>query len=94
MARRSAIRFSAENVFDYFELTPKFAIFELEVPAEWTGHTVVELEVRRKYNVNILGVKSGDVVVPLVDPQYRFREDAHLIVAGDKEAGIRLMNLH
>ena len=80
MARRVATRFSAENVFDYFELTPKFAIFELEV--------------RRRYNVNILGVKSGDVVVPLVDPNYRFRADAHLIVAGDKEAGIRLMNLH
>ena len=94
MARRAAIRFSAENVFDYFELTPKFAIFELEVPTEWEGRTVVELEVRRRYNVNILGVKSGDVVVPLVDPNYRFREDAHLIVAGDKDAGIRLMNLH
>ena len=94
MARRAAIRFSAENVFDYFELTPKFAIFELEVPQEWEGRTVMELEVRRRYNVNILGVKSGDVVVPLVDPNYRFREDAHLIVAGDKEAGIRLMNLH
>ena len=55
---------------------------------------MVELEVRQKYNVNILGVKSGDVVVPLVDPNYRFRDDAHIIVAGDKEAGIRLMNLH
>ena len=94
MARRAAIRFSAENVFDYFEMTPKFAIFELEVPQEWEGKTVIELEVRRRYNVNILGVKSGDVVVPLVDPNYRFREDAHLIVAGDKEAGSRLMNLH
>ena len=94
MARRAAIRFSAENVFDYFELTPKFAVFELEIPEEWEGRTVVELEVRRKYNVNILGVKSGDVVVPLVDPNYRFRDDVHIIVAGDKEAGIRLMNLH
>ena len=93
MARRTAIRFSAENVFDYFELTPKFAIFELEIPEEWEGRTVVELDVRKKYNVNILGVKSGDVVVPLVDPNYRFRSDAHIIVAGDKEAGIRLMNL-
>lgn len=93
MARRTAIRFSAENVFDYFEMTPKFAIFELEIPEEWEGHTVMELEVRQKYNVNILGVKSGDVVVPLVDPNYRFRDDVHIIVAGDKEAGIRLMNL-
>jgi len=94
MARRVAIRFSAENVFDYFELTPKFAVFELEVPEEWEGRTVKEVQVRQRYNVNILGVKTGDVVVPLVDPNYRFRDDVHLIVAGDKEAGIRLMNLH
>ena len=94
MAARAAMRFSARNAFDYFELTPKFAVFELEIPEEWEGHTVVELEVRQKYNVNILGVKSGDVVVPLVDPNYRFRDDVHIIVAGDKEAGIRLMNLH
>lgn len=92
MARRTAVRFSAENVFDYFELTPKFAIFELEIPEEWEGRTVKELDVRKNYNVNILGVRSGDVVVPLVDPNYRFRDDVHIIVAGDKEAGIRLMN--
>lgn len=49
---------------------------------------------RRHYNVNILVVKSGNVVVPLADPKYRFGEDAHIIAAGDKEAGIRLMNLH
>ncbi len=94
MARRVAIRFSAENVFDYFELTPKFAVFELEVPEEWEGRTVMEIQVRQRYNVNILGVKTGDVVVPLVDPNYRFRDDVHIIIAGDKEAGIRLMNLH
>ncbi|MCI9460525.1 MAG: TrkA family potassium uptake protein [Oscillibacter sp.] len=51
MARRAAIRFSAENVFDYFELTPKFAIFELEIPEEWEGHTVMELEVKFQHRI-------------------------------------------
>lgn len=92
MAARAAIRFSARNAFDYFELTPKFAVFEIETPVEWEGKTVLEMDVRRRYNVNILGVKVGDTVVPLLDPKYRFQADAHLIIAGDKEAGIRLMN--
>ena len=48
----------------------------------------------KKVNIPSYLVKSGDVVVPLVDPNYRFRDDVHIIVAGDKEAGIRLMNLH
>lgn len=92
MAARAAMRFSARNAFDYFELTPKFAVFEIETPVAWEGKTVMEMEVRRRYNVNILGVKVGDVVVPLLDPKYRFQADAHLIIAGEKEAGIQLMN--
>ena len=92
MAARVAMRFSARNAFDYFELTPKYAIFEIETPLEWEGRTVTEVDVRRRYNVNILGVKNGDEIEPLLSPDYRFEPDAHLIVAGDKEAGVRLMN--
>lgn len=92
MAHRVAMRFSARNAFDYIELTPKYAILEMEVPQAWEGRTVAEVDVRRRYNVNILGVKVGDEIVPLLDPGYRFRPDAHLIVAGDKDAGLRLMS--
>ncbi len=92
MAYRVAMRFSARNAFDYFELTPKYAVLEIETPAAWEGRTVAEVDVRRRYNVNILGVKDGDEIEPLLDPGYRFQPDVHLVVAGDKEAGIRLMN--
>lgn len=92
MAHRVAMRFSARNAFDYIELTPKYAILEMEVPQAWEGRTVAEVDVRRRYNVNILGVKVGDEIVPLLDPGYRFRPDAHLIVAGDKDAGLLLMS--
>ena len=92
MAFRVAMRYSARNAFDYFELTPRYAVFEIETPLEWEGRTVVEVDVRRRYNVNILGVKKKGEIVPLLSPDYRFRPDEHLIVAGDKEDGIRLMN--
>ena len=92
MAHRVAMRFSARNAFDYIELTPKYAILEMEVPQAWEGRTVAEVDVRRRYNVNILGVKVGDEIVPLLDPGYRFRPDARLIVAGDKDAGLLLMS--
>lgn len=93
MAERVAVRFSARNAFDYWELTPKYAIFEMETPLEWEHKTVEEVNVRRRYNVNILGVRSGDEIVPLLDPKYQFVPDTHLIIAGDRETGIRLMNL-
>ena len=93
MARRVATRFSARNAFDYFELTPQVTVFEIETPREWEGRTVSEVDVRRRYNVNILGVKNDDgEVEALRGPDYVFQADAHLIIAGDKEAGIRLMD--
>ena len=79
-------------MFDYFELTPKYAVFEIETPEEWEGRTVAEVDVRRRYNVNILGVKAGDEVEPLLNPSYRFQKDSHLLIAGDKEDGLRLMD--
>ena len=92
VAYRTAVRFSAKNAFDYFELTPKYAVFEMEIPDAWEGRSVAEVDVRRRYNVNILGIKRGDEVVPLLDPDYRFQPDTHLIIAGDKEASLRLMH--
>lgn len=91
MAYRTAMSFSASNLFDYFELTPQYAVFELEVPADWAGRTVAEVDVRRRYNVNILGVKRGEEIEPLLDPAYRFEAATHLIVAGDKAASLRLI---
>ena len=92
MARRVAMRFSARNAFEYIELTPKYAIVEIETPKEWEGRTVAEVDVRRRYNVNILGLKTGDEIIPLLDPEYRFQEDAHLLIAGDKNSSLLLMN--
>lgn len=92
MAHRTAIRFSVEHVFDYFEMTPKFAVFEMEPLAEWIGKTVTEVDVRRRYNVIILGVKNGDEIEPLLNPLYRFVTESHLVIAGDKDAALRIMS--
>lgn len=92
MAIRVATSFSNENVFEYFELTPKYVIFELETPRAWVGKTAAEVNVRRRYNVNILGMKAGDEIEPLLDPDYRFQPNTHLVIAGDKDAGLRLMD--
>ena len=91
MAVRVAIRFSARNVFDYFELTPKYAIFEIETPASWVDKTVSQVNVRHKFNVNILGIKVGDEIEPLLNADYKFTARTHLIIAGDKQEGIRLI---
>lgn len=34
---------------------------------------MAEVDVRRRYNVNILGLKTGDEIVPLLEAEYRFQ---------------------
>ena len=54
----TAIRFSSDNISDYVELSDGYAIFEINVPERWSGKCVGDLDVRRKYHINILGVRT------------------------------------
>lgn len=92
MAQRAAVRYSAREVYDYIELTPEYAIMELSIPNYWVGKTVVEVNVRSRYNVNIIGVKEGEKVVPLISASYVFRENEHILAAGSKKDIIHLMD--
>ena len=70
---------------------PAASRVEITTPESWVGKTVAEMSIRSRYNVNILGVRMGDEIEPVLNPQYRFSKGTHLLVAGDKEAGARLM---
>lgn len=85
MARRAAMKYTASNALDYFELTPEYAIFELSTPMSWVGKTIVELNIRSKYNINIIAVKRDGVVVPITSGDFIFREGQSLLIAGEKK---------
>lgn len=91
MALRTAIKYSAKNVFDYMELSEAYAIFEILVPETWTGKSVSSLCVRTKYHVNILAVRKETNVFPMTDPDYVFGAEEHLLVSGMKKDIQRLL---
>lgn len=84
MAYRAAVKYSSDSVFDYFELTPEYAIFEMEVPEEWLGKPIRELNLRSRYNINVIGTKINDKVIPITTPDRVFSRGEHLFVAGSK----------
>ncbi|NLT14905.1 MAG: TrkA family potassium uptake protein [Clostridiales bacterium] len=93
MAQRTAVKYSARNAFDYIELTPEYAIFEIRTPEAWLGKTVAEAEIRTKHNVNIIGIKTNDVITPMVRPEHIFTKEEHLIIAGLKKDMLRLTGI-
>lgn len=90
MAQRAAVKYSARNSFEYIELTPEYVICEIQVPNTWVGKTVSQIDVRLKYNVNIIGIKNGEVITPFVSPNHVFLKDEHIVIAGAKKDGLKL----
>ena len=57
VAERLAIKFGADNIFDYVELTPEIGIYEITVPQKWKGKSMVDLSIRTKYHVSVMATK-------------------------------------
>ncbi|MEZ3507915.1 MAG: TrkA family potassium uptake protein [Lachnospiraceae bacterium] len=82
LANWVAIRYSADHIFDYIELDDDHAIFEVQVPQDWIGKTVGELDVRKKYGINIMGLKEDGKMNLTVTPATGITASQTLLVLG------------
>ena len=82
LAKWAAIRYSANHVLDYIELDGENAIFEVEIPPAWMGKTVGQLDIRKKYSINILGTKCGSKLDSFIIPDTLLCEGKSLMVMG------------
>lgn len=86
LASWMGIRYSSDHILDYIELDGEHAIFEVSVPREWIGMTVGQLDIRRKYNINIMGIKKNGKITVSVSPDTVLTEDRTLMVVGEYKA--------
>lgn len=85
MAERLAARYSANHVFDYIELTEDYSIYEIPPLPKWVGKSIRELDIRNRYQINILGIKADGHADILPDPDDIISGGGHLIVMGRKK---------
>lgn len=85
VAERLAIKFGADNIFDYVELTPEIGIYEIAVPLKWLHKSMVELSIRNKYHVSVMAIKKQEKIFPLPHPEHVFEEDESVMVMGTME---------
>lgn len=93
MAERLAVKYGAENVFDYIELTSEYSIYEITTPRSWVGKSIITQAVRSKHNVSILATKTDGVINPLPKPEHVFQSNETLIVMGHNEDVKKLTHL-
>jgi len=80
LAEKLAVRYSSSNIFDYIDLPGDYSIYEIAVPKAWIGKKIVTLDVRRKYEINILAIKNNTNLQPVPGSDYTFVEGDEIIV--------------
>ncbi len=86
LATWAAIRYSSDHILDYIELGDSCSIFEVSVPSAWVGKSVVEIDIRRKYNVNIIATKKNGKINAVVTADTVLSGDETLLVLGEYKA--------
>ena len=82
VANWAAIRYTADHIRDYIEVDEAHAIFEVEVPEGWVGKSVGELDIRRKYSINIMATKENGKINMAVTPETVLTDKITLLVLG------------
>ncbi len=91
MAIRLANRLEASRMLDYIQLSEKLNISKLMVPEKIIGKTVLEVNFRKEFSVNIIAIENDGTLTEIVAPGYKFRKGDILFVSGSK-AGLNKLN--
>lgn len=93
LAYWTAIRYTSDHIMDYIEIDNEHAIFEVAIPKEWIGKSILEIDIRKKYNINILAVKENGKLNVTVKPDIILREDKSLLVIGEYKSLLKCFKI-
>lgn len=80
---RLAKNLLSSGFVDMIELSKDISMVEMEVKPEWEGKTLIELNLRKKYSVNVVAIIRGSEINTLIDPEKPLSKDETLIVIGN-----------
>lgn len=92
IAQRLAVRLNSSNVINYIDLDAEYSIFEIAVPRKWVKKTVLEVNPRKRFGMNILTIKNAGKVLTAFDGDYVFQEGDQVLVFGNTEQILAFTN--
>ena len=83
IASWTAIRYTADHILDYIEIDNDYAIFEMTIPENWLGKTIGQIDIRKKYKINIMALKSNGKINLTVHSDTVLEKEHTMLVLGD-----------
>ena len=80
MALRVATKYASDSILDFIHLDNNYSIYELKVPKDWFGKSLSQIDIRKKFKINILTIKRGaEVFIPAPDTVIKTDDIAFVI---------------
>ena len=86
IAAWTAITCTSDAIMDYIEINSEYGIYEMAVPSEWYDRTVIEIDIRKKYGINVLGIMKNKTLNMMITPDTLFEPGTSVLVLGSERA--------
>ena len=93
MGKRVAHNLVSSSIVDYIELSNEISVMSLQLPAELIGKNLIEADLRRRYNVNVVAIKRGGSTIVNPCAHEVFQADDEIIIIGTHE-GVKMMGVN
>lgn len=93
MGERLASGLVNDNMIDYMILSDEYSLAEIVAPKRWFGKTMIELDIRCKYGVSVIGFRENGRINISPDPSRKFKQGDIIIAAGDNTSLERITKL-
>ena len=87
------MRYGSNHLVDYIELDANNAIMEVPASEHWAGKTVGDIDIRKKYGINLLGIKRSGTIDVNISSDTVLPADGHLLVLGEYRSIKRCFHL-
>lgn len=81
---RLAKNILSSGFVDILELTNNISLVEFDVKPEWVGKTLIDLNLRKKYSINVIAIQQDNDVTTEIDPNKPLESTMKLIVVANR----------
>ena len=84
-AKHVAKRLSSRDIIELFDIDNEYTIFDIKVVKSWIGHNLVELDLRKKYDLNVIGVRRDGKLLVNFDPKEPLKSTDEILIVGNNK---------
>ena len=81
---RLAKNLLSAGMVDIIDLSEDISVIEIPVREKWVGKTLIELDLRKKYAINIIAIRNGEDILVNIDPNVQLSSEMQLVVIINK----------